>query len=596
MNALPYRHFAAAIGLLLLIYLVCRAIYTPIVHDEAATYFHYIQQNRFFPFYAHWDANNHFLNSLGTWLCMVILGKSLFALRLLNVMAFVWYAYSAYQISEYLNSKALKIACFTALLSTQFVLEFFAMARGYGLSLAFFMWSLNALFSFIQSSNPKYLGRLALALSLAIWSNLSLFNCSLLIAAVAGFHVLKSIKLSGIPLRSHFQIFIFGVLPHLVALLYLLELKHRGLLYYGSLDGFFAVTVKSLVQFLAYSQNSFVAWLLIGTIAIVVTISILFSNHSSPTKSFLTSTLTLLLGNWLIIELLAVLLKVNYPEDRAAIYFIPLAILVFSFAVNEMRFKGAMYLGLVLLFFPIASLIHMNLNGSILWPEQSLSKKFYDKIQQQKTLTTVACYPLQQMDWAFYNLNSSPNAGPPQIQPYPSNTADWQIVQNSELKKVAEQYDVVLVNQQLDQVLLKRKAPLEKRQWVNVQPKATPESFDGEYFNLYEQKDSLWPPASMLHLSFKLETKTTPFHAQFVISVDDSLGQNVLYDYVPLHWLQTTWNGQVYEFIRNLENMPDRPKRVVIYLWNIDKVPFNLKEIKLGIHALTENSSFTHSN
>lgn len=46
-----------------LIYFGLRAAYVPIFHDEAATFFHFIQVERFIPFYAEWDAGNHLLNT-----------------------------------------------------------------------------------------------------------------------------------------------------------------------------------------------------------------------------------------------------------------------------------------------------------------------------------------------------------------------------------------------------------------------------------------------------------------------------------------------------------------------------------------------------
>lgn len=54
--------------ILLWAYLWLRAIYVPLVHDEIATFYHYIQTGRFLPYLSHWDANNHFLNSALTWL------------------------------------------------------------------------------------------------------------------------------------------------------------------------------------------------------------------------------------------------------------------------------------------------------------------------------------------------------------------------------------------------------------------------------------------------------------------------------------------------------------------------------------------------
>ena len=44
-------------------YIIIRAYSVPIIHDEAATFFYYIQSGIFMPPEAHIDANNHILNS-----------------------------------------------------------------------------------------------------------------------------------------------------------------------------------------------------------------------------------------------------------------------------------------------------------------------------------------------------------------------------------------------------------------------------------------------------------------------------------------------------------------------------------------------------
>ena len=44
-------------------YLILRAVYVPMAHDEIATFHYYVQTADFMPFIAHWDMNNHFVNS-----------------------------------------------------------------------------------------------------------------------------------------------------------------------------------------------------------------------------------------------------------------------------------------------------------------------------------------------------------------------------------------------------------------------------------------------------------------------------------------------------------------------------------------------------
>jgi hypothetical protein len=49
---------------LIWLYLWLRAFYVPLIYDEIATFYGYVHVGKFIPFYAHWDANNHIINSL----------------------------------------------------------------------------------------------------------------------------------------------------------------------------------------------------------------------------------------------------------------------------------------------------------------------------------------------------------------------------------------------------------------------------------------------------------------------------------------------------------------------------------------------------
>ena len=71
------------------VYLWLRAYYIPFTHDEVATFFHYINSERFIPFVnAHWYANNHVLNTVLSFLTYKLFGASELSLRLPNLLFF----------------------------------------------------------------------------------------------------------------------------------------------------------------------------------------------------------------------------------------------------------------------------------------------------------------------------------------------------------------------------------------------------------------------------------------------------------------------------------------------------------------------------
>lgn len=62
-----------------------RTLYIPLVNDEIATFHYYIQTADLLPYRAHWDVNNHFVNSAITKLEYKIFGLSLLTMRLGNL-------------------------------------------------------------------------------------------------------------------------------------------------------------------------------------------------------------------------------------------------------------------------------------------------------------------------------------------------------------------------------------------------------------------------------------------------------------------------------------------------------------------------------
>src|ERR1035438_9689001 len=75
-----------------------------------------------------------------------------------------------------------------------------------------------------------------------------------------------------------------------------------------------------------------------------------------------------------------------------------------------------------------------------------------------------------------------------------------------------------------------------------------------------------------------LECPVKPFVAWVVATVNDSTGQNLLYERIPLDWLRTEWKGPGNNF-RNvlfLSDLPQGSYNLDTYIWNMDKVPYRV--------------------
>ena len=142
------KPLTTAICLVLGAYVVARAILVPLTYDEAASYLRYISQD-FLSVFSFEVATNHFLNTLLTRLASAIAGSSEFVLRAPSLIGYGLYLYFSIRILESISNGPLAVAGLLLLNLNPYLLEYFALSRGYGLSLGLLMGALFFLLRFV---------------------------------------------------------------------------------------------------------------------------------------------------------------------------------------------------------------------------------------------------------------------------------------------------------------------------------------------------------------------------------------------------------------------------------------------------------------
>lgn len=172
-------------------YEVARAARSSFTCDEAGSYLEFISPNVLALFNFNL-ANNHFLNSLLAKISSALGGTSEFVLRLPNLVAYAAYLLFAFLIlNRFVKTKIIVLCGYLLLSLNPYVLDYFSLCRGYGLSLGFLMASLFFFFSFLDRTTepgPDRIRRLRyslIAASLAVLSSFSLLNVYLSLAAFA---------------------------------------------------------------------------------------------------------------------------------------------------------------------------------------------------------------------------------------------------------------------------------------------------------------------------------------------------------------------------------------------------------------------------
>jgi hypothetical protein len=145
-------------GVLLFLYTATRACLLSITWDEAFSYLQFVRHHILIPVkYESMDANNHLLN---TWLDIQLIkcfGVNEFVLRLPALFAHLLFLVFSYKFVKGFENKWIALASFLVINLNPYLLDFFSLSRGYGLSIGLMMSSVYYLYVFVTSGcKTKY--------------------------------------------------------------------------------------------------------------------------------------------------------------------------------------------------------------------------------------------------------------------------------------------------------------------------------------------------------------------------------------------------------------------------------------------------------
>ncbi len=256
------------IGIPIFAYLCLRAYYIPITHDEASTFLVYVTQplsNTFLgipPL-----AANHILHTLLVKCSAYLFGNEVFFLRLPVLLSYLLYFFFSLLLLQRLTSKPFWI--FVGLSSLHFhpyLLEFFALSRGYGLSIALMMASIYYVFVYFQEWRFWQIFAAVFSGALAVYGNFSFgfYYLSLVVflffRTVIDCHSKTSKRFIQGQLKHLKIIGILFFISFILVLLCFIPLKNlltNNAFYAGGTTGFIGDTVGSLIRWNLYGLQYF---------------------------------------------------------------------------------------------------------------------------------------------------------------------------------------------------------------------------------------------------------------------------------------------------------------------------------------------------
>jgi hypothetical protein len=545
------------------------------LHDEIATYMFYIYQGDFKGETIVWDANNHLLNSFICNKLYPIFKDNISLYRLPNLFAFVLYFFGLRELLKELKTKNLRLIALITFCSLTIIIEYFALCRGYGLSLGFFIYGLVFLRNYFKNHKSSSLLFTYLFLIIAISANLTFIVTSLIIFGIICLNQL--IHYHSIEKRQHFihLLFHFSFLFLLSPFIkFSFKLKEHGALYYGSLEGIWDVTGKTLNQYIIFLKDDFLMYFYLGLFVVSIYFLIKRIIQSSLKEYFTDQFLiysVLFFGNIVAIIFLANILNVNYPEDRTAFYLvIPFLLMLFYFID---QFKLTHKIQYLFLIFPAIFIYHLNIHSSAFSPEQRLTDLIYNKVKAEiKPSESLMIYQTMAWNWPFKESFQKVKASVYNISNPDAVLTDYIITNTDKFtnKNILNYYDTLAYDPANTYIAFKRKVPLIK-DLLYVSKPISYGNLAQEFITILEE-DSLnryKGKALQISVQGKLKTYQPKNKIQLVLQTFDKENQvtnNLYYSF------ETTYQGQLindhflHHFI--LEKITKEDVLLKVYLWD----------------------------
>ncbi len=337
--------------------LVAKEAYTvPLTHDEYNTIA--CSQTSIWDIVTYKDPvpNNHILNTLFIKLNIALFGDHLFTNRLHNFLFFIPFYFFTVLISRLLFIDTwLKVTLVFLIVLQPYLLDFFAVTRGYGMSVSLQMISLYYLVKRIQDGQKSDMVKSAVWASIAVYANFTLLNffipLMMLLAIESSIRSYRADKkiLSG-------DMTILALISSLLGLLIIIPVTKmvttKQFVYWGS-SGFFEDTVKNLISNLRSGVDYFGAsgeviyGLVLGFIVFILILGgiFIFRKKDKIIQMYFYSLLALIIAYNLA---QFHILDIPFLNARTALFFIPIVSIVFSLG-SEAIFKYSKTAGLCLL-------------------------------------------------------------------------------------------------------------------------------------------------------------------------------------------------------------------------------------------------------
>lgn len=376
MQKLIFKYFFYGLSISILILIVIKAYLLSFTIDEALSYFEAKNIN----FIVNKSSNTHHLNSLWLFLGHFISLSELW-LRLPNVMAFIIYALAVYRIIEKNDTASILLKVFAVIIIfNPLQIEFFSLARGYGLANALFLYALTYCMNLANLNNDfqifwKNFFYYMTFFILALWTNFTVLNFGLIGLLIFLYVYWKNYKSIRFTTKQKGTLILFAIFL-LAAMYKLYILKKARELYHGT--NTFIEGIYLSIKIMTRTNENVILYATIGLVVLFVMWLVLFLYTRPKKLTYFSINMIILLGSVILTTIQGHIFGGRYPLDRTALpYFIQLGIVsYFGFYEYFQNHKVIQYiLAILSITLIINHLSFYSLDKTRLWEFDSRTEK-----------------------------------------------------------------------------------------------------------------------------------------------------------------------------------------------------------------------------
>lgn len=610
----PTTYALFLLSCLLFVYTCIKAYTLSITWDEAYSYLEYIRKGIFIQEkFDMMSANNHLLNTWSGILLVKIFGVHEWVLRIPSLIAHLLFLFFSVRLVRHFHNSWLILASFVLLNFHPYMIDFFSVARGYGLSMGLLMGSVYYLYVFHRDFKNTYALLSMLTGGLSVFANYVLLNYVLALFGVLLLLYIYQAKQQPekggfwknvLPVALVFFVLLVIVVPISFAL------REAGALFFGGL-GFWKDTIHSIVD-RSFYELGYSYWFQRFAkvyIFVMLTAACIFAflnwkkKQLSPNKLFLISMLVILATCCASVILQHVLLETLYLVDRTALFLVVLFSVILVFFINELSLekpRAALIAYLSAFAMSIHLLWSFNLTYVLEWKLNADTKEMLSDLEHLKTIpaekstislniplpfeTDINFYrDVNQLTWLNYVARSAVR----------NKLDDYYYLTQKELVALHPDSIEILKVYPLTQNVLARPKNRFKQVTVPVQQEMNFENEPSQHYvidkNLefsksftYVVNDSLTPHKHAV-VVFEAEAKPLSLHTcdlGMIICLENAQGPYLWNRVSTMDYMKDTENWATARFSCIVPEQARAGDKLSVYLWNPGKQELLVKKMR----------------